>query len=117
MEMFHEVRLNQDRTENVGQLTIQEETIRNMIPRLEEIPFDSERKCMSSKYRLRGEEEIIFTKGAVDVLLNRCINVAYEEEIRPMDNVEIAKSRSRISIFLKMDSGYWHLHVRSPGEN
>lgn len=115
--MFHEVRLNQDRTENVGQLTIQEETIRNMIPRLEEIPFDSERKCMSSKYRLHGEEEIIFTKGAVDVLLNRCINVAYEEEIRPMDNVEIAKSRSRISIFLKMDSGYWHLHVRSPGEN
>lgn len=91
LEMFHEVRLNQDRTENVGQLTIQEETIRNMIPRLEEIPFDSERKCMSSKYRLHGEEEIIFTKGAVDVLLNRCINVAYEEEIRPMDNVEIAK--------------------------
>ena len=34
LEMFHEVRLNQDRTENVGQLTIQEETIRNMIPRL-----------------------------------------------------------------------------------
>ena len=91
LEMFHEVRLNRDRTENVGQLTIQEETIRNMIPRLEEIPFDSERKCMSSKYRLHGEEEIIFTKGAVDVLLNRCINVAYEEEIRPMDNVEIAK--------------------------
>ena len=115
--MFHEVRLNRDRTENVGQLTIQEETIRNMIPRLEEIPFDSERKCMSSKYRLHGEEEIIFTKGAVDVLLNRCINVAYEEEIRPMDKCRNCKIQKQNQHFSENGLRYWHLHVRSLGEN
>ena len=44
--------------------------LRNKMPRLEEIPFDSDRKIMSTKYRIDGNP-IVFTKGAVDVLLDR----------------------------------------------
>ena len=45
------------------------------MPRLEEIAFDSERKLMSTKYRLHGVSTIL-TKGAVDVLLDRSVKLA-----------------------------------------
>ena len=54
---------------------ISEEDIREMIPRMEELAFDSERKLMSTKYRLHGIT-MILTKGAVDVLLERCVKCA-----------------------------------------
>ena len=54
---------------------ISEEVIREMIPRMEELAFDSERKLMSTKYRLHGIT-MILTKGAVDVLLERCVKCA-----------------------------------------
>lgn len=46
---------------------ISEEDIREMIPRMEELAFDSERKLMSTKYRLHGIT-MILTKGAVDAV-------------------------------------------------
>jgi Ca2+-transporting ATPase len=54
---------------------VSEEVIREMIPRMEELAFDSERKLMSTKYRLHGIT-MILTKGAVDVLLERCVKCA-----------------------------------------
>lgn len=62
---------------------VSEEVIREMIPRMEELAFDSERKLMSTKYRLHGIT-MILTKGAVDVLLERCVNVPRLVEIRDM---------------------------------
>lgn len=46
---------------------ISEEDIREMIPRMEELAFDSESKLMSTKYRLHGIT-MILTKGAVDAV-------------------------------------------------
>ena len=39
--------------------------------RLDEIPFDSARKRMSVAFR-EGEDRLLFVKGALDVLLDRC---------------------------------------------
>lgn len=62
---------------------ITEEDIRSMMPRMEELPFDSDRKLMSTKYRVHGVPTL-FTKGAVDVLLDRVDNIATDECIRPI---------------------------------
>lgn len=43
-------------------------------PRLAEIAFDSGRKLMTTFHR-HGDKIISFTKGAPDILLNRCLNV------------------------------------------
>ena len=45
--------------------------IRRRYPRICEIPFDSERKMMSVVHRVNGKQ-ILFCKGAADVLLRRC---------------------------------------------
>lgn len=60
---------------------ISEETIRGMMPRMEEIPFDSDRKLMSAKYRLHGVPTVL-TKGAVDVLLGRVTQIAEADGVR-----------------------------------
>lgn len=46
------------------------EHIREKYPRISEIPFDSDRKLMSTVHRVNGTLTMI-TKGAVDVLLDR----------------------------------------------
>ena len=62
---------------------VTEEVLRDLMPRLEEIPFDSERKLMSSKYLLHGVPTLL-TKGAVDVLLTRMDSIITEDGIRPI---------------------------------
>lgn len=46
--------------------------VRDAAPRLQELPFDSERKLMSTVHQVDGAYHL-YTKGAPDVLLNRCI--------------------------------------------
>ena len=78
---------------------VTEEDIRSMMPRMEEIPFDSDRKLMSTKYRVHGIPTV-FTKGAVDVLLDRVTNIATHEGIRPItqdDRNRILKQNQRFS--------------------
>lgn len=57
--------------------------IRKQFPRLREIPFDSDRKMMSTIHR-SGREQIMFCKGAVDVLLNRCTEIIDGSQSRRM---------------------------------
>ena len=45
-----------------------EDLVRNRWPRLTEIPFDSDRKMMSTVHKLAGGLMLV-TKGATDVLL------------------------------------------------
>lgn len=58
-----------------------ENVLRKRYKRLEEVAFDSDRKLMSSKYNIDGKN-IIFTKGALDVLLERCVNININGRIR-----------------------------------
>lgn len=78
---------------------ISEEDIRSMMPRMEEIPFDSDRKLMSTKYRVHGVPTV-FTKGAVDVLLSRIENIATKDGIRAItaeDKEKIVKQNQVFS--------------------
>ena len=55
------------------------ERIREKYPRLAEIPFDSDRKLMSTVHDVNGKLTMI-TKGAVDVLLGRMNLTSQEKE-------------------------------------
>ena len=61
--------------------TVDENLLRELMPRLEEIPFDSDRKLMSTKYELHDMPTVL-TKGALDVLLDRTVKIRMEEGIR-----------------------------------
>lgn len=81
-----------------GETEIHEDVLRRNMERLEEVPFDSDRKLMSSKYLLHGVPTIL-TKGAVDVLLERCTHVRSCNVIHPMTEQEKDKIRRQNEIF------------------
>ena len=50
-------------------------------PRLAELPFDSDRKLMTTVHEIDGKY-IVYTKGAIDELLKRCDNYILNGEIK-----------------------------------
>ncbi len=77
---------------------LNEAALRQSVTRIGEVPFDSDRKLMSTKYILQGASTVL-TKGAVDVLLERCTSVCYGEEIRAMSETEKDKIKRQNQIF------------------
>ena len=76
------------------------------LPRVEEIPFDSERKLMTTVHKTLENKYIVYVKGGVDELLSKCnkyINNSkieedlenYKKEIQK-NNEEMAKSALRV---------------------
>ncbi|WP_144231059.1 cation-translocating P-type ATPase [Lactobacillus gasseri] len=82
-----------------GKLGLSESELRNHLDRLEEVPFDSDRKLMSTKHLIHTVPTI-FVKGAIDVLLKRCINIRFGDEVRPIteqDRKEILAQNNHFS--------------------
>lgn len=59
------------------------EELRRQLPRFGEIPFDSERKLMSTLHQSDGES-LLLTKGAMDVLMERCDHVLTSRGVMPL---------------------------------
>ncbi|MCI9286598.1 MAG: cation-translocating P-type ATPase [Clostridia bacterium] len=78
------------------------------MPRVEEIPFDSDRKLMTTVHKI-GDKYIVYTKGGVDELLNRSVSYNINGEIKndldvfkkeiQMNNEEMAKNALRVLAF------------------
>ncbi|RJQ50669.1 MAG: cation-translocating P-type ATPase [Nitrospiraceae bacterium] len=88
-------------------------------PRVAELPFDSERKCMttihkwevgSRKSEVKEKDFLIstshfllptsylsFTKGAVDVLIDKSVNILTSEGLREIDREEIISISDRMA--------------------
>ena len=67
---------------NLGhKLSIDELRLRGDISRLAEIPFDSDRKLMSTLHNI-DNKNIMFTKGALDVMLDRVKYIMTSEGIK-----------------------------------
>ena len=96
LEMFRNIQV--EPSGFFGSAGINEDILRKSMDRMEEVPFDSDRKLMSTKYSLHGVPTIL-TKGAVDVLLDRCTSVRYSDGIRPMTESEKEKIRKQNRIF------------------
>lgn len=54
--------------------------VRNTYKRLKEIPFDSDRKLMSTLHKI-DNKYILYTKGALDVLLERTTHIKTSNEV------------------------------------
>lgn len=53
--------------------------------RIEEMPFDSQRKMMSVLYK-HGEEKIVYVKGALEVVLKQCDSVQTKDGVKPLSD-------------------------------
>jgi P-type Ca2+ transporter type 2C len=59
-------------------------------PRVAELAFDSERKCMTTLHRF-ATEIVSFTKGAPEVLIGRCRKEAMGDAERPIDRARVLR--------------------------
>lgn len=75
-------------------------------PRIAEVPFDSERKCMTTIHKIeqqsnRATEQqasfISFTKGAIEVLIDKADNILTSEGIKALDKNEILKISDKMA--------------------
>ena len=73
---------------NLGEeLLLDELVIREKYQRISEIPFDSDRKLMST-VNIVNNKQVLFTKGALDVLINKVNYVADSHGIRKLNDEE-----------------------------
>ena len=78
---------------NLGEFYgLDELDIRKKHPRIGEIPFDSERKLMSTVNHV-NDMTFLITKGAVDVMLTRVKHIDTSEGVKPLTQHHIAEIR------------------------
>ena len=68
-------------------------------PRVDELPFDSVRKMMSTKHNVNGQA-LVYTKGALDSVMDRTTKIlenGVERDITPEDKERIFKVNSEYS--------------------
>lgn len=58
--------------------------LKPLYKKTDEIPFDSETRCMTTFYKTQSGENIAFTKGALDCILSKCSMVMTSEGIVPL---------------------------------
>ncbi|HEY5521862.1 MAG TPA: cation-translocating P-type ATPase [Desulfuromonadaceae bacterium] len=80
--------------------------LQQKLPRVAEIPFDSDRKCMTTFHEIPptgtfapgGEGGYVsFTKGAVDVLLDKSSRILTSEGLKTIDTGEFQRVNDRMS--------------------
>lgn len=86
---------------------IDQASVNKSHPRMNEIPFDSDRKLMSTLHEFE-KEDIMFTKGAPDVLLSRSSKILVNGQIKDLDD----NDKKRI---LEQNKGYAEQALRVLG--
>ncbi|WP_297809800.1 calcium-translocating P-type ATPase, SERCA-type [uncultured Finegoldia sp.] len=67
-----------------GKQGITKEMSNEKYPRVEEIPFDSERKMMTTFHdKFSNHKLVSFTKGAPDIIIEKCSHILIDGEIKP----------------------------------
>ena len=89
-------------------LNYNKKTIESLMPRVFEVPFDSERKLMTTVNQFE-ERYFSYTKGALDILLNKCTQILDQGKVRTLTgndhemilnaNADLTKSALRVIAF------------------
>jgi cation-transporting ATPase F len=69
---------------------LDEATLRGVLPRLDELPFDSTRQAMATLHEVEGER-VLYVKGAVERVLPACVDrLADDGRPAPFDAADVA---------------------------
>jgi len=64
--------------------------LQQVLPRQAELPFDSERKCMTTIHDITTEQGLLaFTKGAPEAVLHHCDQLLTDSGIGPLDRQQL----------------------------
>src|SRR5574344_215766 len=72
-----------------NEFNMHKKDIEKQYPRIDELPFDSVRKMMSTKHSVDGGEEIMFTKGALDSILKHTTKIQIDGKIRNITDDDV----------------------------
>ncbi len=107
------VRFDDEKLESIGDPTeialvhygykcgFNKEYLEGEFKRINEIPFDSDRKLMSTFHNINGKI-IVYTKGAVDNILSRCNRILDNGRIRKITNADKEKILQKNSEFASL---------------
>lgn len=96
-----------------------QQKLNNTFLRIDELPFDSDRKCMTVICDTKKGEIFAFTKGAPDIIIEKCTNIYSSSGIRQLTqedkrlvlrkNDELAKEALRVLgvAYKKLNSRYY----------
>lgn len=80
-------------------------------PRVNEIPFDSKRKLMTTVHKINGKY-LVITKGAPDVLLSHCKDA--REKTITADNKNMASKALRVlGVAFKIENQFPSIHIEN----
>lgn len=72
-----------------NQFGLNKSIIEERTPRIDELPFDSVRKMMSTKHKIDEGKTVTFTKGALDSILKHTKEILDDGKIRPITKEDI----------------------------
>ncbi len=72
-----------------NKFNMRKKDIESLSPRVDELPFDSERKMMSTKHK-EDDKYIVYTKGALDSILLHTKYILINGEVRPITEEDVA---------------------------
>ncbi len=85
-----------------------------IMPRVAEIPFDSERKMMTTVHRKSDSELVVYTKGGLDEVLDCCDSLLFDGQERPLTaderkNIKAANETMAKSALRVLATAYKHI--------
>jgi Ca2+-transporting ATPase len=85
------------------------EELEKEAPRIGEIPFSSERKCMTTAHIVSGKKKIAFMKGAPEIVLDKCTKIFVNGKVRKItqdDRTEILKVNEAMAMQALRNLGF-----------
>ena len=71
--------------------------LENLYPRLSELPFDSDRACMTTLHQDKNKSVIAFTKGAPESVISRCNSIMGPEGTQSLNVEQIENEVHRMA--------------------
>ncbi|ADJ27902.1 calcium-translocating P-type ATPase, PMCA-type [Nitrosococcus watsonii] len=73
------------------------QSLEKKLPRIGDIPFDSDRKRMTTVHRVSEREAIAFIKGAPEKILSRCSRMQMANEVAEVDRDILLREAERLA--------------------